>query len=329
VGVAKILGYCIKEMLSRVAESIYWLNRYLERADNNARFLDVNFNLALELSNTIKEQWQPLLVAAGSWKLFQDLHNTPTRDKVIYFIGFDPENPSSIYSSIAKARENARTIRENLSSDYWEQINTLYHKSQTGTTAGKLKNKDPRKFFLEIRRGCLLLNGIAYTTMARTEGWHFGQTGMYLERADNTSRILDVKYHILLPSVDSVGSPVDLVHWAALLKSVNGYTQYRRGHGKINPAAIVDFLVLDRSFPRSILHCLVQSEFLLHQISGGSQSGFKNLAEKKMGALRSEIEYADVHDLFQTGLHEYLDVFQVKVNSISESIGRSYFSIKD
>lgn len=316
-------------MLSRVAESIYWLNRFIERADNNARFVDVNFNLALEFSASFKQQWQPILVATGSWDLFQKLHGKPTREKAIYFMGFDPENPSSIYSSIGKARENARTIRENLSSDYWEQINLLYHMTRKETDPSKLKRRDPRKFFLDIKKGCLLLSGISYATMARTEGWHFGQTGMYLERADNTSRILDVKYHILLPSVDSVGSPVDLVHWASLLKSVNGYMQYRREHGKIDPPSIVSFLTQNRTFPRSILRCLIQSEILLHEISGGSQSGFKNEAERKIGALRSEIEYANVDEVFQSGLHEYLDQFQVKVNSISDAIGESYFSIKN
>ena len=179
-----------------------------------------------------------------------------------------------------------------------------------------------------MKKRCQLLNGIAQATVARTDGWHFGRIGQYLERGDNTSRILDVKYHILLPSITSVGSPIDLIHWAALLKSVSAYTTYRRLYGKIVPANIAEYLILNEKFPRSILHCLIRAEESLRQISGGNHHGFKNHAEKKIGGVRSHLEYTEINDIFNSGLHEYLDDIQVRITSISEAIFNVYFSRK-
>lgn len=315
-------------MLSRVANSIYWTFRYLERAENNARFMDVNFNLTLDLPQYVFEQWEPLVVANGNIKLFKSLYGQVTRENVVHFMGFEKRNPSSIYCCLSNARENARIIRENITREIWEQINELYFLVKRGERREKVILKDPRKFFDEVKKRCQLLQGIAQSTVARTDGWHFGRIGQYLERGDNTSRILDVKYHILLPSVTSVGSPIDLIHWAALLKSVSAYTTYRRLYGKIVPANIAEYLILNQKFPRSIMHCLVQAEDSLHQISGGNGYGFKNDAEKKTGSVRSHLEYTEINDIFITGLHEYLDDIQMKIISISEAIFDVYFSKK-
>ena len=181
-------------MLSRVANSIYWTNRYLERAENNARFMDVNFNLTLDLPQYVSEQWEPLVVANGNIELFKSLHSHGTRENVIHFMGFEKENPSSIYCCLSKARENARIIRENITKEIWEQINELYFLVQRGERKQKSILNDPRRFFDEVRKRCQLLNGIAQATVARTDAWHFGRIGQYLERGDNTSRILDVNY---------------------------------------------------------------------------------------------------------------------------------------
>ena len=315
-------------MLSRVANSIYWTYRYLERAENNARFMDVNFNLTLDLPQYVFEQWEPLVVATGNIELFKSLYDRVTRETVIHFMGFEKRNPSSIYCCLSKARENARVIRENITREIWEQINELYFLIKRGEKREKSILKDPRKFFDEVKKRCQLLYGIAQATVARTDGWHFGRIGQYLERGDNTSRILDVKYHILLPSVTSVGSPIDLIHWAALLKSVSAYTTYRRLYGEIVPANIAEYLILNEKFPRSILHCLIQAEKSLHRISGGNHHGFNNDAEKKAGSVRSHLEYTEINAIFNDGLHEYLDDIQVKIISISEAIFDVYFSKK-
>ncbi len=316
-------------MLSRVANSIYWLHRYIERAENSARFIDVNFNLALDLPPDLTEQWKPLLVALGDWELFQQLHNKPTKNNIIFFLGFDQRNPNSIYSCLNNARENARTIREHLTNEVWTNINNLYLMVKDYITRKSWNSKDPRLIFTDIKKGCQLNLGINDSTVAQTEGWHFGKVSRCLERADKTSRILDVKYHYLLPSVDSVGSPLDMLHWSALLKSVSAYNMYRQCYGRIQSFHIVEYLVLNPIFPRSILHCLTEAEKSLHAISETPNIGFKNEAEKKIGNVRSEIEYASTEDILEFGLHEYLDSLQFKINSVSDAIFDTYFAIKE
>ena len=310
-------------MLSRVAESIYWMNRYIERAENNARFLEVNFNLVLDMPTGFEEQWKPLLYATASKGLFSGLYGEVNRNNVIRFIGFDRRNPNSIYNCIAQARENARAVRENLTKETWEQINNLYLTVVKGEPG---RGKDPRHFFESIKHGCQLLYGITDSTVSRTEGWHFGRIGQMLERADNTSRMLDVKYHILLPSVAAVGTTVDIIQWAALLRSVSAYNMYRRKHGKIVPFNIAQFLLLDEQFPRSVFFSVIKAEESLHQILGGEQGGYRNKAEQNLGKLRSELEYADMNDIFTSGLHEYLDGMQIKLIGVANALHGVYFS---
>jgi uncharacterized alpha-E superfamily protein len=315
-------------MLSRVANSIFWANRYIERAENYARFLDVNFNLSLDLPPDIPEQWKPMVVTTGDWELFQKKGIEPTRDNVVYFLGFDKENPNSILNCIQNGRENARTFRESITKEIWEQINFLYFLVNKGHESKIwLKKRASRKFFADIRNGCQLLYGIEDATISRTEGWHFGRIGRYLERADKTSRLLDVKYHYILPSVNSIGSTLDMLHWTALLKSVSAYTMYRRTYGKLMPLQIAQFLLLDRNFPRAILHCLTEAERSVLTVSS-YQNGQSNSAMKKLGMLRSEIEFADISEVFSKGLHEYLDDCQLKMNQVSNEVFNNFFAKK-
>lgn len=315
-------------MLSRVADTMYWMNRYIERAENYARFMDVNFNLSLELPPDISAQWKPLVVTTGDWKLYETLYEKVEKSRIIYFLGFDVDNPNSIYNCIVNARENARAIRPEITREVWEQINYLYYFVKDGLEKKSWQKKDPRNFFTEIKKGCQLLYGIFDATISRTDGWHFGKIGQLLERADKTSRVLDVKYHILLPKPEAVGSPLDLLQWAALLKSVSAYDMYRKKNGKLAPMAISEFLILDKVFPRSMLKCIIQAEQSLHIITGQGE-GFSNNAEKQFGLLRSQMEYIDIKDIFDTGLHEYLDNFQKKANDVSTSIFETFFSIEN
>lgn len=315
-------------MLSRVAETIYWMNRYIERAENYARFMDVNFNLSLELPPHESEQWKPLVVATGDWKLYESLYEKTDKSKVIFFLGFDEKNPNSIYSCILKARENARSIRPDITIEVWEQINSLYYLVKDGLAKKVWQKQDPRDFFIEVRVGCQLLYGIFDGTISRNDGWHFGKIGQLLERADKTSRVLDVKYHIILPSVESVGSPLDLIQWAALLKSVSAYDMYRKQNGKLTPSNIVEFLILDKDFPRSIISCLMHAESSLHYITGNDRMHSINTL-KQLGMLRSTIEYSDMNDIFKIGMHEYLDNFQLKLNDVSISIYDTFFSTEN
>lgn len=316
-------------MLSRVANHIYWLGRYLERAENYARFIDVNFNLMQDLPLDLKEQWQPLVAATGDLDLYLQKHKSFDRQEVMHFLAFDEENPNSMLSAVTRARENARIIRENLSKETWEKVNQLFYILQLGQKKKVWKKEDPRKFFEEVKNQILLIYGLADATVARTEGWCFRQLGQMLERADKTSRILDVKYHILLPSLQEVGTPLDFLHWTALLKSVTGFNTYRRLYGTIDPSRVVEFLVLNNCFPRSIYYCLKEAERYLHFISGNSSGGFMNSAEKAMGELRSRLEFAEVDDIISVGLHEYLDTLQLKINHISDLIDSNFFQLKE
>ena len=315
-------------MLSRVADCLFWLGRYTERADNYARFIDVNFNLSIDLPTGMKEQWEPLITATGDRELFvKSFGGKFTRQNAIFFLAFDEKNENSILSTVFKARENARIVRETITNELWEVLNDLYYYVQNAQKKKLWKKEDPKDCFKQIKHKLQLLSGISYNTLPRNQPWYFMKIGQYLERADKTSRILDVKYHFLLPSVDEVGSPLDFLHWTALLKSVSGFNAYRKIYGKIEPAHIVEFLVLDHDFPRSMLFCLTQAEVCLHEISE-AKHGFSNLAEKAIGNLRADLEFADINDVFNFGLHEYLDNMQIRMNDISSAITTQYFKIQ-
>jgi len=315
-------------MLSRVADAIYWMNRYLERAENYARFLDVNFNLSLDLPPDISAQWKPLVVTTGDWELYGSLYEKVEKSTVIFFLGFDEKNPNSIWNSLRNVRENARSVRPDITKEVWEQINYLYYLVKEEIVKKRWQRKDPRAFFEEIKKGCQLLYGIFDATISRTDGWHFGKIGQLIERADKASRVLDVKYHMLLPEPKSVGSPLDLLQWVAVLKSVSAYDMYRKRFGKLTISGITEFLILDKIFPRSMLYCLIHAEESLHTVTGNS-TGYSNIAERQLGLLKANMEYADINEILASGLHEYLDNFQVKLNEVSNAIFESFFSIEN
>jgi uncharacterized alpha-E superfamily protein len=312
-------------MLSRVANSIYWLNRYIERAENYARFIDVNINLTLDLPPDVPEQWKPLVITTGDDKLFEERYGEPTKENVIQFLTFDVENPNSILSCLYKARENARTVREIISREMWGQINEFYLKvkdaiSHKGWTIERLMD-----FLKEIKMGGYLFAGIMDATISHAEGWHFGQMGRFLERGDKTTRILDVKCFLLLPDNNDIGTPLDLLQWSAVLKSASAFEMYRKSYGGISPYNIAKFLILDREFPRSIRYCLIQAEQSLHAISGTEVWTFKNSAERRLGLLRSGLDYNDINEIFSSGLHEYLDNIQLRLNKVGDTICEIFF----
>lgn len=317
-------------MLSRVANSLYWLNRYIERAENYARFVDVNFNLTLDLPPNVPEQWKPLLTATADTRKFEEFYDDFSRDNVIHYLTFDARNPNSILSSLQFARENARTIRETISKEMWEHMNQLYWKVKDAAAACRgWELHHFQDFYDEIKHDCQAFYGIIDSTITRNEGWHFGRLGRMLERADKTTRFLDVKYFTLLPNLDAVGSPLDLLLWSSVLKSVSAYNMYRQQFKLINSAHIVEFLILDRNFPRAVMYCIRQAELSLYEISGTSPTAaHKNPAERKLSKLRSEVEFLEIEDLFATGLHQFLDEFQTKNNEVGKVIFETYFDLK-
>src|SRR5580698_5186276 len=236
-------------LLSRVADSVYWMARYIERAENISRFIGVNLNLHLDLPMEPAQQWQPLIDTSGDTIEFKERYGEATQDNVIEFLAYDAANNTSIASCLRSARENARSVRETISSEMWTQVNSMYLDMQA--QARMPEPEQLNEIFRHIRLGCHLFQGITDATMSHSEAWHFARMGRKLERADKTSRILDVKYFILLPSARTVGTPYDDIHWSAVLKSVSGFGMYRRKHGRISPRDIVEFLLMDPDFPRS------------------------------------------------------------------------------
>jgi uncharacterized alpha-E superfamily protein len=331
VEVVRILGYYIDElkseitMLSRVANSIYWMGRYLERAENYSRFMDVNFNLMLDLPPQQKAQWEPLIYTTGDQDQYLQRYQGFSMKDVVHFMTFDRQNPNSILNSISQARENARSIRESLIKETWEKLNQLFHYVSNMAQSEDLLIKDPRSFYYGIRDQVLLIYGLGYATVSRNEAWHFRQLGVFLERADKTSRIVDAKYHVILPSPVLVGSPIDSLHWSALLKSVSGFNIYRKQHGILHPPKVVDFLMLDKMFPRSVFYGVLEAENCLRLISGNKDRGYFNDAEKYIGELRSMMEFTNVEEIIYKGLHQYIDHIQSKLNQVANEINESYF----
>jgi len=301
--------------------------RNIERAENIARFIDVTFNLMLDFPRNSNEQWQPLVSTTGDQEWFAEHYGNATRNNTIHFLAFDQKYESSILTCVSNARENARSIRETISSEMWEQINSLYFSVKEA--AANLEVIDsPRDFLEEVKLASHLFTGITDNTMSHREGWHFARLGRYTERADKTSRILDVKYFLLLPQVEDVGSPLDDLQWSAVLRSVSGFEMYRKRHRGIAPDRVVGFLALDRYFPRSIMHCVNAANDSLHAITGSPTGTLWNSAEKRMGQLRSELAYTTVDDIMAEGLHDFLDSLQLQLNDVGERIYETFVEIR-
>jgi len=317
-------------MLSRVADSIFWMSRYIERAENVARFIDVNMHLAMDVGSEgvrVSDQWAPLVRTTGDHERFAELYGEPDQRKAIEFLAFDDRNPNSILSCLRAARENARTVREMISSSMWEELNKFFLMVLSARTTPDLMNS-AYEFFNQVKLSSHLLEGITVATMSHGEAWHFARMGRLLERADKTSRILDVKYYVLLPSVAEVGTPLDTVQWSALLESASSLEMYRKRFGRILPADVADFLILDREFPRAIHFCLIKSEESLLSITGGERGRFRTLAEKRLGRLRAELDYVQIAEIIDQGLHEFIDAFQVELNKVGKAIHETFFALR-
>lgn len=315
-------------MLSRVADSIYWMARYVERAENVARFMEVNLQLMLDDPEGAAGQWAPLIFTTGDQDNFKSRYTEFTQENVIRFLTTDRQNTNSIYSSLTAARENARSVREVISSEMWLQLNTFYLMLRDAAENPATVLERPHEFFTNVRHASHLFAGITDATMSRTEGWHFGRLGRMLERADKTSRILDVKYYILLRSADDVGTPFDEIQWAAVLRSTSAFEMYRKIHGRITPKGVVDFLMLDDAFPRSVRFCINHARESLHAISGTSLNTYVHPPEKHLGLLNSELSYVVIDEILKEGLHEYVDRIQSSLNLIGNGIHETFFALK-
>ncbi|HTJ78926.1 MAG TPA: alpha-E domain-containing protein [Rariglobus sp.] len=314
-------------MLSRVANLVYWMARYLERAENTARIVDVNAQLVIDLQSRQAaddpKSWEPLVYVTGDNEKFFELNGEDvavTERAVIEFMLFDRRNPSSLLSCVAFARENARCIRDQLSSEVWETLNTFYL---------KLKNDDYTRYaqvgsieyLNRVKNQIQLFYGVAESMMPRTQLWCFFQLGRYLERADNTSRILDVKYYMLLPDLYAVGSALDMVQWASVLRSCSAFEAFRRSRrGQLKLERVVDYLLRDDEFPRSILFSVNAAGDALTQITADAPHLEGNTACSLVVELAAELEMIDVPAVISDGLHEFLDDVQNKICAIHQAV---------
>ncbi len=312
-------------MLSRVAESVYWMSRYIERAENVARVVGVNNQLQHHLPGLTAEQWDPMVKVTGDEGRFRASYEAASRENVIEFLTFDAANPNSIVSCLTRARENARSVREIISSETWEEVNRFYlflHEAD----APRRALADPHPFFEHVRRSSHLIEGTKNETMEHGEAWHFSRMGRYVERADQTTRILDVKYFLLLPSADDVGRPADDLQWSALLRSASAFEAYRRAHGRVAASLVARFLLFERDFPRSVQHCINAAQLSLHAVTGTPLRRFANSAEQTLGRLAAEVDYTDTADIIRAGLHDFLDSIQHRLNSVGNEITRTFFA---
>lgn len=314
-------------MLSRVANSIYWMCRYIERAENVARFISVNLNLLLDMPTEEGKHWKPLVMTTGDHELFEKKDPEYSQEAVIRFLTFDRDYPNSIVRCLAAARENGRSIREIISSEMWEHLNNFYLELSTEQSV-RMALQDPHRFFKIIQMRSHLFTGLLDCTMSHGEAWNFARIGMMMERADKTSRILDVKYFMLLPQASLVNAPIDHIQWMAVLKSASAFEMFRKKHHNITPNKVADFLIFDNHFPRSIRHCINKAKVCLHRITGTPSGAAINLAEKKLGRIQADLEYTDINEVIEIGLHEYLDAMQSRIYEVGTAIGSTFFNIK-
>jgi len=311
-------------MLSRVANSIYWMARYLERADCVARFIDVNTHLMLDLTlDKNSTQWYPLVATSGDDELFTKRYKTADERAVVKFMTFDQTNPNSILSCIFRARENARTVREVIPVEMWEKINELYHLTQAHSRKRSLA--DLQDYYKIVRQSGHLFTGLMHNTMSRYQGWQFAHLGQLLERADKTARLLDVKYFLLLPGSEHVDSPYDSVQWGAVLKSVNALEMYRQEFHTINYKNVTHFLLFSKAFPRSVFFCLDDAAKALTTLT--DDIDLPNKAVIEMAILNKTLQSSDASQIISTGLHEFIDVFQYNLNLVDEAIYESFFKV--
>ncbi len=310
-------------MLSRVADSLFWISRYIERAENIARGIDVNLNLLLDLPGE-ERNWESVIQTAGCSRDFYNKYTKATSDKVLDFLTLDEENPASIINCVSNARENARCIRETITLEMWMVINKFYHRLREKNVKNEMLNA-PHDFFTEIKEFCQLYVGIQDGTMSHNAGWNFAWLGRMLERADQTSRILDVKYYILLPDVSMVGMSLDTVQWTALLKSVSAFEMFRKTYSNVTPQNVSEFLLLNKEFPRSVLYCVEHAERALHNITDNQRTinGEKSL--RVIGKLKSSLEFSTIDEIISKGLHETADDIQLKLSHFNAAVRNDFF----
>jgi uncharacterized alpha-E superfamily protein len=311
-------------MLSRVASNLYWMSRYVERAENTARVLDVTWRMSLLVKEPglQDQEWFAPLNITGTLFPFSGRHSVVCAREVVHFMALDPENPSSIYACARQARENARAIRGSITSEMWEVLNSTWLEMQS-MDEEKMEAHGVSAFFDWVKERSHLFRGVTFGTMHRDDAYEFTRLGTHIERADSTARILDVKYHILLPSVKDVGGAVDYYQWSAVLRSVSAFEAYRKVYRDvITPLKLAELLILREDVPRSLRFCLMQVCATLQKVQNAQSKETLRLA----GQIMAGLLYGRISDIFAAGLHEYLTDFLDSMQDLSRHIQGTFFA---
>ena len=314
-------------MLSRVANNLYWMSRHIERAENTARMLDVTYRMSLLPYRTPDQAWAepwalPLVITGRATDYYERFSGVLSSDRVLRYIALDPANPSSIHSCIQSARENARTARGAITSEMYEDINGLWLEIKDRTFE-RILTQGISDFFDWVKTRSHQFRGVTVGTMVRDEGYRFIRLGTFIERADNTARILDVKYHTLLPSAADVGGAVDYYQWGALLRSVSAFDSYRKIYRDvISPMRVMDLLVLRDDIPRSLHACMNEIYEILSDLCEGDSLEPERLA----GELHAQLHYGRAAQITSFGLHEYLMGFLDKLSAINDEINKHFLA---
>lgn len=308
-------------MLARVGNSVYWLGRYLERVENYARFLGANINLSFDLGEDINKQLKRLTSATFDNVLFDNLYETDTEEVLLHFIVFDYLNPNSIYNTLRNARENAKTVREVFPREFWEGINVFYLEFVVFKDSGKTDLSELLAFFEWLKQQCQFLTGMLDATLSRTEAFYFFTLGRFVERADKTSRSLDLLYFNLYDKEDPF--VLDISLGSAILKSASAFNMYRQVHKDVRYELMLEFLIKDRYFPRSLFFCVWKiKEFVLNL--GAKPHG--ELLKKNEQVLKQFTDMdMSVFDL--SDLHHFVNDFQIFNNDLDKMIFDLYFNL--
>jgi uncharacterized alpha-E superfamily protein len=313
-------------LLSRTADNLYWLARYMERAETAARLLDVGARNAL-LPNTgggYRNEWDAVLAASGGAAMFAEKYGDPVQRNIETFLFFDRDNPASVASCLGRARENGRIVRTALSGQVWDSLNSAFQdlRAMERQERSTLQLSDLTDW---TRKTTALVRGGIEGTLLRRDGYHFLNLGYALERADNTARLLDVKYYVLLPHVSLVGSGLDAYQWETLLRAMSAHRAFYWAYGgDLTPRKIADFLILNPAMPRSLLTCVIAAaDHLEHLARGYGQS---TPAQTTARALHAELAEMTVEEIFDEGLHEFLTRFILRNGDLGVAVHESYLS---
>ena len=312
-------------MLCRVAEDVFWMSRYVERAIAVGRLIEVTWHLELDVGD-VDDFWQPLLIPSthGGFGPAED-SDALSREEVRHYLAFDRENPSSLVSCILRARTAARGVRESISSEMWEQLNTLYL-SLVASHQLREAEADPYAFYRRVREGAQYFQGLADATLAHDELWHFVSLGKYLERADNVARVLSLESHLLDDEIKVHGGD-PLVRCLGVLRSCGSAEAYARYYSlRVEPARVVEFLLLNPVFPQSVRFSVSAAWDALRAIAGAYGSGAEgqDAALRPLGRLRSRLEHRAVDEVMEEGLDVYLADVQTRIGVVSEEVTRAY-----